>query len=171
MVKEIGVGLIKEINMGKFKKLKKKNHELKSFKKISKVDIIHIEKLFNISLPSDYVTFLLKYNGVVSNDAFNEIYLKDINKNVNVDVIYGIDTGNDASNIEYWTNAYIDDLFESTIIIGDSIQHGFFVLVCDGSNDGVYYYDDSYSLSSSDDENNVYFIANTFDEFFTLLYN
>lgn len=141
------------------------------FKKISKVDIIHIEKLFNISLPSDYVTFLLKYNGVVSNDAFNEIYLKDINKNVNVDVIYGIDTGNDASNIEYWTNAYIDDLFESTVIIGDSIQHGFFVLVCDGSNDGVYYYDDSYSLSSSDDENNVYFIANTFDEFFTLLYN
>lgn len=170
MVKEIGIGLIKEINMGIFKKLKKKNHELKSFKKISKVDIIHIEKLFNISLPSDYVTFLLKYNGVVSNDAFNEIYLKDINKNVNVDVIYGIDTGNDASNIEYWTNAYIDDLFESTII-GDSIQHGFFVLVCDGSNDGVYYYDDSYSLSSSDDENNVYFIANTFDEFFTLLYN
>ena len=142
-----------------------------TFKKISKVDIIHIEKLFNISLPSDYVTFLLKYNGVVSNDAFNEIYLKDINKNVNVDVIYGIDTGNDASNIEYWTNAYIDDLFESTVIIGDSIQHGFFVLVCDGSNDGVYYYDDSYSLSSSDDENNVYFIANTFDEFFTLLYN
>ena len=53
MVKEIGVGLIKEINMGIFKKLKKKNHELKSFKKISKVDIIHIEKLFNISLPSD----------------------------------------------------------------------------------------------------------------------
>ena len=154
-----------------FKKLKKKNHELKSFKKISKVDIIRIEKLFNISLPSDYVTFLLKYNGVVSNDAFNEIYLKDINKNVNVDVIYGIDTGNDASNIEYWTNAYIDDLFENTVIIGDSIQHGFFVLVCDGSNDGVYYYDDSYSLSSSDDENNVYFIANTFDEFFTLLYN
>ena len=49
MVKEIGVGLIKEINMGIFKKLKKKNHELKSFKKISKVDIIHIEKLFNIS--------------------------------------------------------------------------------------------------------------------------
>lgn len=43
MVKEIGVGLIKEINMGIFKKLKKKNHELKSFKKISKVDIIHIE--------------------------------------------------------------------------------------------------------------------------------
>ncbi|WP_416329852.1 SMI1/KNR4 family protein, partial [[Clostridium] innocuum] len=117
------------------------------------------------------VTFLLKYNGVVSNDAFNEIYLKDINENVNVDVIYGIDTGNDASNIEYWTNAYIDDLFGSTVIIGDSIQHGFFVLVCDGSNDGVYYYDDSYSLSSSDDENNVYFIANTFDEFFTLLYN
>ena len=105
--------------MGIFEKLKKKNHELKSLKKINKVDITHIEKLFNISLPSDYVTFLLKYNGVVSNDAFNEIYLKDINENVNVDVIYGIDTGNDASNIEYWTNAYIDDLFGSTVIIGE----------------------------------------------------
>ena len=94
MVKKIGTELIKEINMGIFEKLKKKNHELKSLKKINKVDITHIEKLFNISLPSDYVTFLLKYNGVVSNDAFNEIYLKDINENVNVDVIYGIVTFN-----------------------------------------------------------------------------
>ena len=34
MVKKIGTELIKEINMGIFEKLKKKNHELKSLKKI-----------------------------------------------------------------------------------------------------------------------------------------
>lgn len=45
MVKKIGTELIKEINMGIFEKLKKKNHELKSLKKINKVDITHIEKL------------------------------------------------------------------------------------------------------------------------------
>ena len=96
--------------------------------------------------------------GSIPNDNTNEIVLKNIGKIINIDILYGVNTDNSCFDIEYWTKKYIDDLFESTVIIGDSIQHGFFVLVCDGSNDGVYYYDDSYSLSSSDDENNVYFM-------------
>lgn len=111
-----------------------------------------------------FITELRKEKNLTQKELADQLFVSD-------KTVSKWERGNDASNIEYWTNAYIDDLFESTVIIGDSIQHGFFVLVCDGSNDGVYYYDDSYSLSSSDDENNVYFIANTFDEFFTLLYN
>lgn len=63
----------------------------------------------------------------------------------------------------------IDDLFEKTVIIGDSLQNGFIVMICDGNNDGVYYYDDSYYFDESNDENNVYIISNNFTEFLDMI--
>ena len=67
------------------------------------------------------------------------------------------------------TKKYIDDLFEKTVIIGDSLQNGFIVMICDGNNDGVYYYDDSYYFDESNDENNVYIISNNFTEFLDMI--
>ena len=61
------------------------------------------------------------------------------------------------------------DLFEKTVIIGDSLQNGFIVMICDGNNDGVYYYDDSYYFDESNDENNVYIISNNFTEFLDMI--
>ena len=153
-----------------FDKFKRGKFEIKSFGKIAKEDIVEIEKKFDVVLPSDYKQFLLKYNGgAVAINELKEIHLDDINESINIDVLYGIHTGSKASDIEYWTNEYADDLFEKTVIIGDSLQHGFIVLICDGSNDGIYYYDDSYCFDSSNDDSNVYLIANTFDEFWELL--
>ena len=112
----------------------------------------------------------MKYNGgAVKLNEFNKLFLDDANETVSIDVLYGIHTDKKASDIEYWTNEYAEDLFEKTIIIGDSIQHGFIVLVCDGSDNGIYYYDDSYFFDSSNEENNVYFIADTFEEFWKIL--
>lgn len=106
------------------------------------------------------------YNGgTVSNNEFNKIHLDDVNGNINIDVLYDIHAGNSNSNIEYWTNEYVEDLLEKTIIIGDSLQHGFIALICVGSNDGIYYYDDPYHFDISSKENNVYLIADTFDKF------
>ncbi|MFD2388034.1 hypothetical protein [Enterococcus rivorum] len=39
------------------------------------------------------------------------------------------------------------------------------LIICDGENEGVYYWDDSYHFENSDDEMNTYWIANTFTEF------
>lgn len=151
-------------------KFKKSKIEIKAFEKITEDDIAEMEELFDIVLPNDYKKFLLKYNGgAVKINKFNELSLDDINESINIDVLYGIHTGSKASDIEYWTNEYAEDLFEKTIIIGDSIQHGFIVLVCDGSNNGIYYYDDSYYFDSSNDESNVYFIADTFEAFWESL--
>lgn len=151
-------------------KFKKSKMEIRPFGKITKDDIDEIEELFDVVLPNDYKKFLLKYNGgAVKLNEFNELFLDDANETVSIDVFYGIHTGSKASDIEYWTKEYAEDLFEKTIIIGDSIQQGFVVLVCDGFNNGIYYYDDSYCFDSSNDESNVYFIANTFDEFWKVL--
>lgn len=147
-------------------KLKRSKFEINPFGKIANEDIVEIEEMFDILLPDDYKKFLLHYNGgAVVNNECNELRLEDINEIINIDVLYGIHTGNSSSDIEYWTNEYREDLLEKTVIIGDSLQQGFIVLICDGFNNGVYYYDDSYCFDSSNDESNVYLISNTFDEF------
>jgi hypothetical protein len=39
------------------------------------------------------------------------------------------------------------------------------LLINDGSDNGVYYWDDSYSFEESDDDCNTYFIADSFSDF------
>lgn len=158
--------------MGLFDKFKQSKFEIKPFGKVKKEDIVKIEKLFDVILPNDYKKFLSNYNGgAVANNGFNEINLDDVNGNIDIDVLYGIHTGNSNSDIEYWTKEYAEDLLEKAIIIGDSLQHGFIVMICAGENAGVYYYDDSYYFEESNDEGNVYWIAENFEEFWKMLKN
>ena len=135
-------------------KLSLKTSAIKSFGKTDENDIKSLEKVLNIRFP---------------NDNTNEIVLKNIGKIINIDILYGVNTENSCFDIEYWTKKYIDDLFEKTVIIGDSLQNGFIVMICDGNNDGVYYYDDSYYFDKSNDENNVYIISNNFTEFLDII--
>ena len=145
---------------------------MESFGKVKEESIQKIENLFHVVLPEDYTKFLLDFNGgVILNTEPGEVYLKDIAQFINIDVLYGIDTGKSECDIEYWTDKYFDDLLENTIIIGDSLQHGFIVMICVGENAGVYYYDDSYYFEESNDEGYVYWIAENFEEFWKMLKN
>lgn len=145
---------------------------MESFGKVKEESIQKIENLFHVVLPEDYTKFLLDFNGgVILNTEPGEVYSKDIAQFINIDVLYGIDTGKSECDIEYWTDKYFDDLLENTIIIGDSLQHGFIVMICVGENAGVYYYDDSYYFEESNDEGNVYWIAENFEEFWKMLKN
>lgn len=145
---------------------------MESFGKVKEESIQKIENLFHVVLPEDYTKFLLDFNGgVILNTEPGEVYLKDIAQFINIDVLYGIDTGKSECDIEYWTDKYFDDLLENTIIIGDSLQHGFIVMICVEENAGVYYYDDSYYFEESNDEGNVYWIAENFEEFWKMLKN
>ena len=139
---------------------------MESFGKVKEESIQKIENLFHVVLPEDYTKFLLDFNGgVILNTEPGEVYLKDIAQFINIDVLYGIDTGKSECDIEYWTDKYFDDLLENTIIIGDSLQHGFIVMICVGENAGVYYFEES------NDEGNVYWIAENFEEFWKMLKN
>lgn len=109
---------------------------MESFGKVQEESIQKIENLFHVVLPEDYTKFLLDFNGgVIFNTEPGEVYLKDIAQFINIDVLYGIDTGKSECDIEYWTDKYFDELLENTIIIGDSLQHGFIVMICAGENE------------------------------------
>ncbi|OEH81628.1 SMI1 / KNR4 family protein [Enterococcus rivorum] len=140
--------------------------KMESFSGATENKVINLEKKYGLSLPEDYKKFLLDCNGgIVEKDSSNEISVEDINEKIVIDVLYGIDTANEKANIDYWMDSLSDDLLENTVIIGDDLIQGLILIICDGENEGVYYWDDSYHFENSDDEMNTYWIANTFTEF------
>ncbi|WP_392551924.1 SMI1/KNR4 family protein [Orbus wheelerorum] len=135
----------------------------------SKISIERLEKKYNLRLPSDYQAFLLNTNGgSVNINEYNQLPVNGLTEKVVVDVLYGIDTGHEAANIDFWTDKLQSDLPAKTIIIGDSIMHGLFIMICRDEMQGIYYWDDSYHFETSTDENNTYWIADSFSDFMDL---
>jgi len=139
---------------------------MKGFGNADLSDIRDLELENNIKLPNDYIDFLLRFNGgdVEPTDE-NSIYIEEFGEGINVDVLFGIQTKEVELSVEFWSNKYRNEMPHDVIIIGDSYQHGFIVLLCSGENAGIYYWDDTYEFECSNDENNTYFIADTFTDF------
>ena len=133
-----------------------------------------LENKFEVVLPEDYKRFLLQENGG-RNTAYkykNLIRISQISEEINIDVMFGVETNMKNADIEQWTSEYRDDLFPNSIIIGDTIQHGFIVFwLSNEENRGIYYYDDTYEFESSTDDVNAYFLANSFSEFLSMVEN
>ncbi|EMR07148.1 SMI1 / KNR4 family protein [Bhargavaea cecembensis DSE10] len=129
-------------------------------------EINEIEEQYKVKLPNDYVEFLQEFNGgVIEKNDENKVFIKDTSAYIHVDVLYGLQTGSRTSDIETWMNKFEDDLLEHAMIIGDDLMQGFIVLICEGEFEGVYYWDDSYQFDDSTDEENTYWIADSFSSF------
>lgn len=137
-------------------------------------EILMLENEFEVVLPEDYKSFLLQENGG-RNTAYrykNLVRIPQVSEEINIDVMFGVETNIKNADIEQWTSEYRDDLFPNSIIIGDTIQHGFIVFwLSNEENRGIYYYDDTYEFESSTDDVNAYFLANSFSEFLSMVEN
>ena len=141
---------------------------IQRFKCLSNEEITNIERQFNVSFPNDYKKFLGTIGGgVVEKDDSNNIYVPILGEPIIVDVLYGNEK--EKASITFWMNQYKEDLLDQAVIIGDDLMQGFFVLICEGQNSGVYYWDDAYNFECSTDENNMYWIADTFNDFLNLI--
>lgn len=137
-------------------------------------EILMLENEFEVVLPEDYKSFLLQENGG-RNTAYrykNLVRIPQVSEEINIDVMFGVSTNVKNGDIKQWTSEYQDDLFPNSIIIGDTIQHGFIVFwLSNDDNAGIYYYDDTYEFASSTDDMNTYFLANSFSEFLNMVEN
>ena len=137
-------------------------------------EILMLENEFEVVLPEDYKSFLLQENGG-RNTAYrykNLVRIPQVSEEINIDVMFGVSTNVKNGDIKQWTSEYQDDLFPNSIIIGDTIQHGFIVFwLSKDDNAGIYYYDDTYEFASSTDNMNTYFLANLFSEFLNMVEN
>lgn len=139
---------------------------IKKFGNADKNNILLFEQKYNLKLPNDYINFLFNFNGGdVNPDKNSEVYVRFLRQNINVDVLFGINTKNPELGIELWMNDYKREIPDDTIIIGASYQHGLIVMLCSGDDAGIYYWDHTYEYECSNNDNNTFFIADTFTDF------
>ncbi|GIM50349.1 SMI1/KNR4 family protein [Capnocytophaga stomatis] len=135
-----------------------------------KSKISDIEKHFKIKLPQDYKDFLNIYNGgETEEDAF--IYVEDLDEYMIMGNFFGIDIDEGFADIYKINEEYNDDIPPNSLLIGSDMGSGLILLIQDGENDGIWYYDHSYFFEQSSDEENTYFICETFTEFLEILEN
>jgi hypothetical protein len=142
---------------------KKKMEVIKNGKKN---DVITFENRLNHFLPNDYKDFLSKYDGVRFYNC--EFYIKDIDQRILMDVLYGVN-GEKKYNICKKNERFLDELPNKSLAIGEDPGGTPILLVNDGENNGIYFFDSDCFFKQSSDEKNTYLIADTFTDFFNML--
>lgn len=124
------------------------------------------EKHIGFFLPDDYKQFLQECNGGTPKVKYSSFYVEDLGQEIPLDILYGLEVKK-GLDLYGWYNDYKSDLLPFTIIIGRDPGGGMLVLINDPEEEdnGVYYYDHSYQFEQSDDEGNIYFVADSFREF------
>lgn len=142
---------------------------MNKFGSLSQQNIINIENKLNLQLPDDYKDFLRNTNGgIFVQNSIKPISINSLNEEIYLDVLFGEVEENNL-NLLYWNEKYSDEMLENSILIGFDLMQGFIVLINDNENNGIYYWDDSYHFESSNDENNMYYIANNFQNFLKMI--
>ncbi|WP_392551925.1 SMI1/KNR4 family protein [Orbus wheelerorum] len=137
------------------------------FGKLTVAQIEYIEHNLNINLPKDYKQFLIDFNGGLPQSNYLTLMLNNLNETLTLGVLLGIND-NPNYNLISWNIEYKSDMPMSAIIIGTDYNSGLYIMITDKEQAGIYYWDNSYNLESSDDNENVYFITSTFTEFMEL---
>ncbi len=143
--------------------------KFESYKKGTLQKVIELEKKLNINLPDDYKSFLIKENGMDIYDAC--FCVQDLEQEFSMGNLFGIDIEEGLADIEKVYQEYGEDLPEDSLFIGTDAGNRFIILVMEQENRGIWLYDDSYSIEQSSDDENTYFICETFTEFMQILGN
>lgn len=133
--------------------------------------IKNFEESMGVSLPNDYKQFLSKYNGGTSKVRYSTFKVEELNENIPLDVLYGLDVEKKQLELHNVNNEYIDDMLPNCIIIGDDPGAGLIVLINDANTEGVYYWDHSFHFEQSSEEENIYKVADSFQAFVENLKN
>ncbi len=140
-------------------------------------EVQELEQMIGTRLPEDYRQFLLEMGGcyLYDDDTIGEIPLEDSDEVISVEQLYGLHADFKEGNIHFW-DKYWEETQEvgvyknNCVLIGDASEHGFLFLMCHGENSGVWYWDDCRTFPETSDENgDVYFVAESFEEFWKML--
>lgn len=150
---------------------------------LGQTDIDLLAKNFAVTFPDDYRAFLAKYNGlrVESPDYCDLPFDKVDNGYVSFDALFGQDVSNENYDISVMNDELLDELsfVENAVIIGIDPGDNGYVLITEGEQSGVYYWDRSclhvddakqdYDIAVDEDSQHLYLLAGTFQQFFDIL--
>ena len=141
--------------------------KIRSYGKGGQENIKKLEDTFKIKIPKDYAEFLLTHNGADIDDGI--FYVRDLDQKILMGGFYGVVLDSEYLGLLYQNEEYGDDIPDSSLLIGCNPGSGWLLLVNDGENDGIWFYDHNYFFPKSSDELNTYFICETFTEFMEML--
>lgn len=147
---------------------------------VAQVDIDLLARDLGVTFPDDYRHFLSTHNGfrVVSPDSCDMPFNKVDNGFISFDALFGHRVNNENFDIAVINDEFLDELsfIGSAVIIGTDPGDNFFVLVTEGKQAGVYYWDrtclhaddnkQDYAIAGEDDSLHLYLCSKTFTQFF-----
>ncbi|TCS96550.1 SMI1/KNR4 family protein [Hazenella coriacea] len=141
------------------------NVDINGFGKATQDMIDRFEHHIGFSLPEDYKAFLRQYNGGLTSVRYCNFFVNELNEEIPLNVLYGLGVDYEQADLQVWYDEYKDDLLPNSLIIGNDPGSGMIVLVNDLEGSGVYYWDHSWYFEQSDEEQNSYKIADSFQSF------
>lgn len=136
---------------------------------VSKVQLLELEKQLNITLPKDYNNFLLQINVGIPTGKYLSFYINELHEEVFLGILLGF-SENKNFNLFDWNFEYLEELPERSLIFATEYGDGLFVMITEGDNQGVYFWDHTFIFEQSSEESNVYFLADSFTHFIENLY-
>jgi hypothetical protein len=130
---------------------------------ISEADIADLERQIGFSLPNDYRHFLQQTNGGHFAGGYPEAVAETIG-GICCDSLFGRKMPN-ALDLDFWFREMKDEIPASSLLIGKDPSGAFFLLVCELDSLGVYCYDHSYNYPESSDQENAFFVSESFSKF------
>jgi cell wall assembly regulator SMI1 len=119
--------------------------------------ITEFEQEIGFTLPPDYRDFLVQHNGGQPENKFLEV--SDCNSDVMISCFLGIKKPL-ADDILFWIEELSDDLKDFFLPI--AVDAGGNFLLMDKSNGKIYYWDSARFFPDSSDEENAFWVANSF---------
>lgn len=138
--------------------------KIKGYGNVKEEEILKLEDEIGFTLPNDYKEFLINFNGGVPEVKYSTFTLNELEENIGLQVLYGLDLEENLD-LREWYEEYEDDLLDDCLIIGHGIGFGFIVLVSSPEVSGVYFWDNSFELDNSSEDENIYKISDTFRQF------
>ncbi|MGD6793096.1 SMI1/KNR4 family protein [Metabacillus indicus] len=139
---------------------------IKKYGMADELAIKDFELVIGFSLPVDYRKFLSSYNGGSFKDS--SFIVTELNEELQLHVLYGLDVDK-GLDLRTWYDEFEEDLIPNSIIIGHDYGSGIILLINDSDFKGVYYWDHSFDFPQSNEEENTYKIADSFEGFLNML--
>lgn len=147
---------------------------------LSNTEISILESTYSISFPLDYKLFLTTYNGYrISSPDYCDLPYDNVDDGfIAFDVLFGSKILNENFCLEHINNEFLDEIahINDTFLIGEDSGGNFYILITQGDQQGVYYWDRTglhindekkeHSYQGINNYSNIYKTHNSFTAFF-----
>lgn len=140
---------------------------------LTEQEIENLEARIQFKMPQDYRQFMLKSNGgSVPRNVYYWVHANNLpEEEIEIKAFLGINPEEKVVDLSYWFDAYgyeYEGINTAQIALSDP---GVIVLGYENDpRDGVYLWDDSLELETSTEDNCMYKIADSFEEFVSKIY-